>query len=211
MTSEEKLTWIERYFMKNLSQTERQKFEKQLDSDPLFNEEVLAFQNVLEEINRYGNWSVVQKVGSWEKEFQEKEQLYSGMEQNENEQTLYSLEEILDMFAPNPIYEKVMVLQTRGNNSSIICPENALELSSKDVLSFVLQDGQNANLKINIEDNKQNILYSKLFNTSSKNIQLNINSLSLKAGRYYWKLMGNFGMIVRSFFINKQIMNGMKF
>ena len=195
----------------SLSQTERQKFEKQLDSDPLFNEEVLAFQNVLEEINRYGNWSVVQKVRSWEKEFQEKEQLYSGMEQNRNEQTLYSLEEILDMFAPNPIYEKVMVLQTRGNNSSIICPENALELRSNDVLSFVLQDDQNVNLKINIEDNKQNILYSKLFNTSSKNIQLNINPLSLKAGRYYWKLMGNFGMIVRSFFINKQIINGMKF
>ena len=134
----------------------------------------------------------------------------------ETEEPTYTLKELLDMFAPLPLFEEAISTAQHRDFLS----ESALQVSSPpngtdfdQTFELRLKKRGEDPLKIRMFNNKEEeVLQATL---PANQVRFTLDITHLKPGRYYWELTADvrdrrkkraYGVILRSFFIQKKWM-----
>ena len=201
---EQHIDRIQKYLQGELSANEMNDMDSNIAQDALLAKEVADYQFLIEGIEAIGASNFETKVTSWEQKYKLNS---SDFEEGITKQETYSLEELLGMFQPVGAYEKRISKELVGTRSmgtlKVLKPENGADCGGQ--LVFELEGSVNEVLKLIIENNEEDEVLKQ--NIAANTTSFSIDLKNLKPGRYYWKLRSKkYGMILRSFFVQKNLM-----
>ena len=111
---------------------------------------------------------------------------------NQTQEITYTLEELLDMFAPSPAYEMEVVRSADAahpdakQNIGLLKPENGEDCSEKLLIQLV--QTYDFELNLVIKNNREKDVYRSILPPQTSQLSLNIQDMQLLPGRYYLKL-----------------------
>ena len=113
------------------------------------------------------------------------------------------------LFAEVPHYESLILVETRSGSAAIKLPENQIDCSDGKI-TFELGNASVTPLKLTIENNQEDILLQLIIPPHITSFSLDLPKQQFKPGRYYWKLKGLDCNVIRSFFVDKNLMGKQK-
>ncbi len=204
MTSEEQhIDLIQKYLRSELAPKVMEQMRVNIQKDTVLAQEVADYQLLIEGIEAKGAFDFVNKVASWEQKYRLKK---TDFEKQVKEEKTYLLEELLELFQPVRAYEKRIEKELVGTRQigglEVKKPENGVDCRGEIVFELVAPIDDE--LKLVIEDNEEEEVYKTFVKAKTQSFEVNI--VDWKPGRYYWKLRSKkYGMILRSFFIQKHL------
>jgi hypothetical protein len=175
---------IERYVHNELSEAERKQFEQGLDADEALAEKVFLTKlvhNTLAEKPRRNFRNILSAV---------------------NDAYHTNLEEL---FQAVPYYEALITAEARsGGAMQVVSPQTGISCNNQ--LAFTLNADFSKELKLTIENSKEDILLKTRIQAHTNTFTIDLPKKQFPPGRYYWKLKSSEGRIIRNFFVNKELM-----
>ncbi len=214
LSSEDKIL-IERYLQKNLNEKALVDFLKRMDTDDIFFQEVLAEQIIQEgalgvhfkEIVEKSKNDASKDVAAFKKSLEAielevylEEEILQSAQNDEEEETTYSLEELLADFQVVPSYEKMILTEMRSEQIKVIKPLNRFHCKNHQ-LTFVLKLASTVGTAIRIENNQMKALLKQKIGVGLTNFTIDLPPNLFPSGLYYWKLWNGDGMVMGSFLI----------
>lgn len=201
---EQHIDLIQKYLRGELPPNEMNTMKVNINQNPVLAQEVADYQFLMEGIIAVGASDFEAKVASWEQKYKLNK---TDFEENTPKQESYSLEELLEMFQPVRSYEKQIakeLISTRGAGGlKVLSPKNEVDCSEQ--IRFELESPVNDTLKLTIENSEEDEVLKQ--NIAANTSSFTIDIKNFKPGRYYWKLRSKkYGMVLRSFFIQKNLM-----
>lgn len=222
MITQKELTTIEKYLSCKLDGAELARFNERLEKDKNFVEEVFIqkmIKEAAEEAYLLETWSSVaadRSLDSFSQAMQAIDEAYhteiniedllsfEPSVQEEKEPQTYTLDDLLDMFGVVEEYEEAMALAERAGELKVIVPQNGMDI--KGSITFQLEVPLDSTLKLRIENNKKQNLITQKIDAGVSTFTVTLPTEQFEPGRYYWKLWGREGMVIRSFFVAKDRM-----
>ncbi len=115
--------------------------------------------------------------------------------------------DLSDLFAPVAYYDALILAEARAGSLEIECPDNGTNVEGE--LCFKVKNAAEGDLKLTIENNKEDVLIKTVFKASGAATEeyiLKLPAEDFGSGRYYWKMRSSEGMVIREFFVNKDLM-----
>lgn len=126
-----------------------------------------------------------------------------------NQQLNYTLEQLLQLFAPVPAYQTQLArISLRAAATDILlspptsydCVDYQLQFSLEKPLS------KTEELELIVEDNQFNEVYAQEYPPQTTEFTVQLNPNDYAPGRYYWKLSVEDQLLIGEFFIQKDLM-----
>ena len=201
---EQHIDHIQKYLRGLLPPNEMKVMDANIQHNPILAQEVADYQFLIEGIEAVGASDFEAKVAIWESKYElKKEYLAESSEQ----QIGYSLDELLDMFRPVRAYENRIAKELVGTRHlgglKVKAPVDKADFLEQ--ITFELENPVNDVLKLSIENSEEDVVLKQ--NIAANTSTFTVDLAGFKPGRYYWKLRSKkYGMVIRSFFIQKKLM-----
>lgn len=208
MITQKEYNSIEQYLNGQLNDHELQTFLQRLATDEPFAEAVFLQDQIQSELTdtRFQNFKTT--MTAVEAAYHTKIDEAALLMDESEEEGLYTLEELLEMFQPVNHYEKAISEAefagvVRAGGMDIITPDNGADCSQS--ITFQLINPVSTPIKIVIENSEEDIV--KRAKIEAGATQLTVDTSDLLPGRYYWKLKSKVhGTMLGMFFVQKGLM-----
>ena len=215
---------IRKYLAGNLQAEELHEFEKQMDGNLKFAQEVLTEKlliDAMEQIAKERSANVLLKAQDLVKSlgmdlFTSDEQTQLDKIDFKTNLQVYSISDLVEDFAVSEEFESYTTRSANGSSQTqlqVLSPENEASLSGE--MNIVLKTELEVPLVLNIKNNKGEIILQN-YQLPSKQTSFTVPLPSdIKPGRYYWQLKAqvpslkaqhSYGIVLRSFFIGKELL-----
>ena len=220
MITQKELNMIELYLAQRLDGAELARFNERLKKDENFVEEVFV-QKMIKEAAEEAHLLEVQAEAAADSSLDSFTQAMQAIDEayhttiniddllaeettQEDVNQTYTLDDLLDMFGVVEEYEEAMALAERAGELNVIAPINGAEMRGE--ITFQLERPLDSKLKLRIENNQKQALVTQKIEAGTTTFTVSLPASDFAPGRYYWKLWGREGMVIRSFFIAKGMM-----
>ncbi|MFK7903943.1 MAG: hypothetical protein AB8B69_02415 [Chitinophagales bacterium] len=216
MFNESNISFLERYFAKQLTKKEKVEFEKLKSDDSGFEELVGYFEDFMVGMEDFGDKAVMLELKSLEKVIQQEELEAANATENPNSiQNLwkgllnkadYTLDQLAALFRPVPNYQSLLSTTHRGNNIPINKTNEEWDLAVADK-TLVFSSPTSLDLSLVVENNQRKTVWTSIVPKNSTEFTLSLKDTSINApGRYYIKLSDGQETVILEFLVRKDWM-----
>ena len=203
LTSEQMAELIEQHFAGSLSEESQQMFDKLMQKNTAFRQEVELYELLTNGAKTVGREQVLEQLKATESSITKEAQ--SGVKWLEklNDAAQYSLEQLTAFFAPVPNYQAALAYTTRAESIEVISPINGMDCNN-GLLDFELEEEPDDDIKVVIENNQHETILTQHINDDITSFTILLPE-QLVPGRYYWKLITEDELVIGEFFIGKAL------
>ncbi len=200
---------LDKYLNNYLTKAEKQLFEDLRTKDAAIQEEIDFFERFNKVQMLFGRDNLKATLTELEDELQKEEapslltQFAAGL-QGVVKKIHYSIEELAELFRIEPEYHAALAYGNRSDTLELVSPENGVDASIEGSLKFQLKEELNIPIRLFIENNQKQPVLSESILPATAHFSVDVSEW--KPGRYYWKLGVSKKVLIREFFIQKDLM-----
>ncbi len=199
---------LEKYVVGSLTKQEKELFQNLRTETPNFEEDITFFEKFNQVQLVFGRDELKKQLLFLENSLQKEEVTSSNMLskltiglQGMVKKLHYSVEELVDLFLPEPEYQTILAYANRGAGIEVLSPENGIDASIEG-LNFRLKSKLKKPIQLIVENNKKNTLLSISITSFENDFSVDVGEFI--PGRYYWKLITPKETLIREFFVQKE-------